>query len=338
MKYFIYGDDEFLVKEKINSIKRKIEPNELLDSNLSDLEGKEISLDLLIANATAVPFLSNRRIVIARYWLSEFQRHIGSSKVKNLELEKLIDFLENLPESTDLIFVENEFLTRSNLSKLVNEKFEVLKCNGLNYASLFQWIQDRANSYHILIEPAAIRLLGDSIGLNTRLLVNELHKLNIYCRDQKITKFDVELLVASSKESSIFQIIDSILERNLNLAISKSHMILDQGADIALILNMLARQIRLITLTKYLKKKNISNSQYSNRLGVHGYALEKTIKQESLFSENQLDKIQSKILEIEILVKSSNLNQRLLTDRLIFEIFELLSSNSALDTTRLKNT
>ena len=45
LKYFIYGDDEFLVKEKINSIKRKIEPNELLDSNLSDLEGKEISLD-----------------------------------------------------------------------------------------------------------------------------------------------------------------------------------------------------------------------------------------------------------------------------------------------------
>ena len=324
LKYFIYGDDEFLVKEKINSIKRKIEPNELLDSNLSDLEGKEISLDLLIANATAVPFLSNRRIVIARYWLGEFQRRPGSSKVKNLELQKLIKFLENIPESTDLIFVENQFLTRSNLSKLVNEKFEVLKCNGPNYASLFQWIQARANSYHILIEPAAIRLLGDSIGLNTRLLVNELHKLNIYCRDQKITKFDVELLVASSKESSIFQIIDSILERNLNLAISKSHMILDQGADIGLILFMLARQIRLITLAKYLKKKNISNSQYSNRLGVHGYALEKTIKQELLFSESQLDKIQSKILEIEILVKSSNLNQRLLTDRLIYEIFELI--------------
>ena len=45
---------------------------------------------------------------------------------------------------------------------------------------------------------------------------------------------------------------------------------------------------------------------------------------ELLFSESQLDKIQSKILEIEILVKSSNLNQRLLTDRLIYEIFELI--------------
>ena len=48
------------------------------------------------------------------------------------------------------------------------------------------------------------------------------------------------------------------------------------------------------------------------------------MKQELLFSESQLDKIQSKILEIEILVKSSNLNQRLLTDRLIYEIFELI--------------
>ena len=183
-----HQDDEFLVKEKINSIKRQIEPSELLDSNLSDLEGKEISLDLLIANATAVPFLSNRRIVIVRYWLGQFQRHVGSAKVKNLELQKLIDFLENMPESTDLVFVENELLRRSNLSTLVNEKFEVFKCNGPNYSSLFQWIQDRANSYKILIEPSAIKLLGDSIGLNTRLLVNELHKLNIYCRDQKITK------------------------------------------------------------------------------------------------------------------------------------------------------
>ena len=93
LKYFIYGDDEFLVKEKINSIKRKIEPSELLDSNLSELEGKEISLDLLIANATAIPFLSNRRIVIVRDWLGQFQRHVGSAKVKNLELQKLVDFL-----------------------------------------------------------------------------------------------------------------------------------------------------------------------------------------------------------------------------------------------------
>lgn len=327
MKYFIYGDDEFLVKEKINSIKQKIEPNELLDSNLSDLESSDISLDLLIANAIAVPFLSNRRVVIARYWLSEFQRKVSASKVKNFELKKLIDFLENMPESTDLIFVENEYLSRSDLSKLINEKFEVLKCDAPNYASLFQWIQERANYYQIPIEPSAIRFLGDSIGLNTRLLVNELHKLNIYCRDQKITKSDVELLVASSKESNIFQIIDSILEQNLNLAISKSHMILDQGADIGLIIFMLARQIRLITLTKYLKKKNISKTQYSNRLGIYGYALEKTIKQELLFTERQLDKIQNKILEIEILVKSSNLNQRLLTDRLISEIFELIRYN-----------
>lgn len=325
MKYFIYGDDEFLVKEKINSIKQKIEPSELLDSNLSDFEAADISIDLLIANVTAVPFLSNRRVVIARYWLIEFQRKILASKTKNLELKKLIDFLENIPESTDLIFVENEYSTSSNLSKLINGKFEVLKCYSPNYSSLFQWIQGRANHYQIAIEPSAIRFLGDSIGLNTRLLVNELHKLNIYCRDQKITKLDVELLVASSKESSIFQIIDSILERNLNLAISKSHMILDQGADIGLIVFMLARQIRLITLTKYLKKKNISKSQYSSRLGVHGYALEKTIKQELLFTENQLDQIQRKILEIEILVKSSNLNQRLLTDRLILEIFELIT-------------
>ena len=206
------------------------------------------------------------------------------------------------------------------MSKLINEKFEILKCYSPNYSNLFQWIQERANHYQIAIEPSAIRFLGDSIGSNTRLLVNELHKLNIYCRDQKITKFDVELLVAS-----IFQIIDSILERNLNSAISKSHMILDQGADIGLIVFMLARQIRLIILTKYLKKKNISKLQYSSRLGVHGYALEKTIKQELLFTEIQLDQIQNKILEIEILVKSSNLNQRLLTDRLISEIYELIT-------------
>ena len=180
--------------------------------------------------------------------------------------------MENLPGTTDLIFVENELLSRSNLAKSIHEKFEMIKCTSPRYSNLFQWIQERANKNKILIEPAAIRLLGDSIGLNPRLLVNELEKLNIFCRDKKITKSDVELLVASSKESSVFQIIDAILERNLDAAISKSHFILDQGADIGLIIFMLARQIRLITLTKSLKKKNISQSQYSNKLGVYGYA------------------------------------------------------------------
>ena len=324
MKYSIYGDDEFLVKEKINLIKNKIEPKELLDSNLADFEGSSISLDILITNSIAAPFLSNRRVVVVRYWLSEYFRQITSSKSKNQDLEKLLDFLENLPQTTDLIFVENELLSRSNLSKLIHEKFEMIKCTSPRYSNLFQWIQERANKNKILIDSAAIRLLGDSIGLNPRLLVNELEKLNIFCRDKKITKSDVELLVASSKESSVFQIIDAILERNLDAAISKSHLILDQGADIGLIIFMLARQIRLITLTKSLKKKNISQSQYSNKLGVYGYALEKTIKQELLFTGIQLDQVQRKILEIEILVKSSNLNHRLLTDRLITEIFEII--------------
>ena len=62
----IYGEDEFSVDERVRQIQESIGPQEVRAPNTTILEGDSYSLEQLLAAASAVPFLADRRMVIVR--------------------------------------------------------------------------------------------------------------------------------------------------------------------------------------------------------------------------------------------------------------------------------
>ena len=86
---------------------------DLRDVNIVTL-GANVSLDEFTANASTVPFLADKRLVLVEGLLGKFERGGGvrrsgsgaNGKKELSEWERLPLVLANVPETTDVVFVD----------------------------------------------------------------------------------------------------------------------------------------------------------------------------------------------------------------------------------------
>src|SRR5689334_24995252 len=105
MIHLLYGPDEFSRSEALGALKATV-PTDLADLNLSVLEGRRLKLDALIAACEVLPFIAERRLVIVH----DILKHQKAGK----ERDELRAYLERVPPTCDLVFVENEDFDKRN--------------------------------------------------------------------------------------------------------------------------------------------------------------------------------------------------------------------------------
>src|SRR4029434_1809769 len=99
MVYLFYGPEEFARSEALAELKAAIPPD-LADLNMATLDGRRLKLDALIVACEAFPFIAERRLVIVQ----DLLKHQKAGK----ERDGLRAYLERVPPTCDLVFVESE--------------------------------------------------------------------------------------------------------------------------------------------------------------------------------------------------------------------------------------
>ncbi|HEX9440529.1 MAG TPA: DNA polymerase III subunit delta, partial [Roseiflexaceae bacterium] len=99
MIYLLYGPDEYARSEALAALKAQVPPD-LADFNVSMLDGRRLKLDALIGACEAFPFIAERRLVIVHDLLK--------SQKAGKERDELRTYLERVPETCALVFVESE--------------------------------------------------------------------------------------------------------------------------------------------------------------------------------------------------------------------------------------
>ena len=78
MIHLLFGGDELSLEECVDSLKAAVEPEELRDVNASSLDAQSLTLEELKATCDTVPFLAERRLVVVRGLLSQFEARPGA--------------------------------------------------------------------------------------------------------------------------------------------------------------------------------------------------------------------------------------------------------------------
>src|SRR5262249_2080568 len=160
MIYLLYGSDEYARSEALAALKAQL-PADLADLNLSVLDGKKLRLDTLVAACEAFPFLIDRRLVT----VTDLLKHQRAGK----ERDELRAYLERVPPTCDLVFVESEdFDKRSAVFtylKKVGETREFLPKEG---AKLLRWLSERAAHLGAKLDTLAAQRLVGSVGADSR--------------------------------------------------------------------------------------------------------------------------------------------------------------------------
>ncbi len=324
MIYLMYGGNDVSLQEALSSMKNEVQPEELRDVNITVLDSPAVSLEQFEATCGTVPFMAEKRMVIVRGLLDQYEvqragRRSGPPKRKSLgQWEGLPTMLEALPDTTDVVFIDGSLDSRNNaLLRSIRSLGETLTFSVPRPRELPQWVLDRAGRRGTDIEPRAADALANAVGGNLRIIDSELEKLSVYRDGEQVRYEDVQEMVAYVKEANIFAAVDAVVERRPGLAIRHVHQLLDEGRAPTYVITMIARQVRLILLARDVKAQGVPQSEIGGRLSLSGYPLQKTLEQEQRISSERLAAMHRKLLDADVSLKTSSVEDGLVLDMMI---------------------
>lgn len=333
MLYILYGKDDFSLQQKLEEIKQKLGGTEMLAFNTKVLDGQRLSLNELLDECNAAPFLCPVRLVIVKGLLERFEEKSGlrqrspRSKTKlDSSLEewmRLPNYVRQMPVTTVLVLVDGELSKGKSANRLLHALIplaEVMTFPQLKDSALREWIQNRVKQSGGTISAGAINLLIELVGADLWAMSNEIDKLLTFCSGQTITEDSVRKVTSYAREANIFSLVDAVLEGRRKIAQQSLYQLLQEGGAPPYILAMITRQLRLIVMAKELGRK-LLQSEIRDRLeSASDYALEKALKQARAYTLERVKKTYHSLLDADIAIKSGKYDGDLALDLLIAEL------------------
>ncbi len=334
MYYILHGEDELSRTETLAKLRAKMGDPQFADLNTTQFDGRKVALSELQHACDSIPFLTDKRLVIVEHLLARFDPRRGKSDddepaeaEANPALAKdLIAYLERLPDTTRLVFVEAKTLAKNNpvlkhAAAIDDDKRAYVKAfSAPTERALPKWIQDRVQAKGGTIEPGAVTELAAHIGADLRLLDNEIEKLLTYRAKETIRAQDVRALVASVRESDVFALVDAVGRREAKSALKLLHAQLDHNAAPIYLLAMITRQFRLLLQMKDLATRGLTIDAAREQLKLHPFVANKTWTQALNFSLPQLEAIYRKLLDTDLAIKTGRSEPVLALDLLVAEL------------------
>ncbi|MBM03640.1 MAG: DNA polymerase III subunit delta [Chloroflexi bacterium] len=313
MKNLFYGEDHISLHLAVLDIIDSIEPKELTEVNVTKLDILKISYDDFVLSCSAIPFMVNKRIVIVKNLISYLDKvrinnRVNTKNKAATSWDNLPEYLKSLPETTELINIEESIKFNKNkfFEKLLNE-FQVKNFRAPSIRELPDWIIKRADFKGIDIDFKVAKAIADSVGVNLRIIDTELDKLSLY--SSNISERDVEEIVSNAKDANIFHAIDALLDNKEGIALRHIKDLLVNGRRASYIITMIARQLRLIIFAKHYYNIGYNESKIGSLLSLTSYPLKKLLEQNSKIDKHRLIKIHSKLVDLDYLLKTSNIDE-----------------------------
>ncbi len=346
MFWILHGEDEFRRTEFLAQLKADLGDPAMLDINTTLVDGRRATLSQITHAADSIPFLGERRLVIVDGLLSRLS---GGKKQDRAEssngeaavsagqkelVQGLRDYVQHVPESTLLVFVESTSLPASQPLRAsvqgdgapgaVREFRPFSADRREGPTRLVQWTKDRARAKGVALASDALRLLTTYVGYDLRLMDQELEKLAVHAgQGQRVTGDDVRSLVTSVREADIFEMVDALGRRELSRSVTLLHQMLDEGKAALYLLTMIVRQFRIMLEVKELGAEGMSEPEIARELRMHEFVVKKCNLQARAYTFDQLTLIYETLAGTDEAIKTGKLQDVLALDLLLAEISQI---------------
>lgn len=296
--YFMSGEDRLSMLEEIDRWKSAF-IEKYGDSDLEELDGQNASVEQIAGAIQAVPFLSPKRLVILKNFLSTHKAD---------EANELLPALEKLSDETFLLIAETEEPDkRTSIVKAITQMatqrlFMKPKGAGLNL-----WVKRRAEALGAKIDPSTIDYLIRWVGEDLFTLQNELEKCALYAVAQGapgISSTMIDELVADNVQKSIFTLTDQLSQKNHAGALETLEKLQSQGEEAGYLFAMITRQFRLLLEIKALSDEGQNPALIAKTMGVHPFVVQSTLRYSKTFTYQQLKHILAGLLVLDKRLKT----------------------------------
>lgn len=322
--YILYGGDELGLSEFLRDrLILKLGDRSTADLNLARFDGPSLTMGALRATCGAMPFLAARRLVIVKDYLGLLAKRAGGKR----EAEALVELFAELPPTTALVFADYEDIPRNS---------PVLKwaeAAGSAYVKHFPlpksgalpgWIVQRARAKGGEFTPRAAQALAAAVSEPLRLVDSEILKLLTYVNfERPVEAADAERVTPYAGQANVFEMVDALGRGDGPKALEELHGLLESKDAVEgyfAVFGMIVRQFRLLLQTRELMEAGASEGEVAGALGLHRYPAGKIYHQAHNFTLPALEAIYRKLLEVDEMYKTGQVEGPVALDLLVAEL------------------
>jgi DNA polymerase-3 subunit delta len=330
MLYLVHGEDDLSRREGVKALLPASGSDEELA--VSTFEGAADVQDVIQACST-LPFLTANRYVHLRNFIAANTRRGKSGedddvaseepqKDRKRPVQALRDALPGMPESTVLIVEEaGKAPANSVLVKYIRANGEEREFRPLQGVELERWIRAQFEARQTAAHPRAVQTLMAYVGSDLLLLEKEIEKLCAYACGQQVEMADVAEMVASAEETKVWDMIDAAALGKPEQALTQLRRLLSDTANPPLrTLGAITNRFRAMIMIKELADQRLPDVAIAKQTGLQDWSVRNTRPLLRQLTLEQLKLIYERLLDTDIALKRSPLDDKLTLELLVLDI------------------
>ncbi|MDG2990273.1 DNA polymerase III subunit delta [Candidatus Synechococcus calcipolaris G9] len=278
--YFYWGEDSFRLQQAVQALRDRLLDQAWVSFNYEKLPGDQTeSTQQALSQVLTLPFGGGDRLV----WLAN--THLGQRCSADL-LEELSLTLPHIPPECHLLLTSSQKPDgRSKVVKLLQKHGQFQEFSPIppwKTEELETAVVQAAKTLGVNLSAAAVELLAEAVGNDTRQLHNELEKLRLYAGSTTIQPEQVAALVTVTTQNSL-RLASTILAGDRGTALELLSDLLRQNEPPLRLMATLTRQFRTWLWVKLLTSDRERDNTVIARLADVGnpkriYFIQKEIK------------------------------------------------------------
>lgn len=335
MLHIFHGPDSFSRTEALEALKRELDRDRMLASNTDRLDGKTLTYAHLTMICDAMPFLAEHRLIIVEGLLARAGGRAGGARRRGggpalpAEWGDLPEYLGRMPPTTALVLVDGEVAPGNVMLEALAPLGRSRNFPKLPARALEGWLGERAKRARIELEPAAVRLLAESVSGDLGEdgqwhglwgLAGDLEKVALYAGRRAVTADDVRALVAGAADTNIFAFVDAVVERKGREAMARLAELLAAGQPPPVLLTMLVRGFRQIALWSDLAAAGVRQDEIARRLNLREWQSGRLRAQAGRYRPAQVAAAYERLLAADRSVKRGESDEQAALELLVAEL------------------
>lgn len=322
MILFLYGQDSFRSRQKLNELKekflREVDPS---SNSLNVVDGETAAIGKISEAAGAGTLFAKKRMIVIE--------NIFSNKNQSI-LEQVFEYFKNKKSDDNIIVfrddsikfkkgkIKEEALKLDSAGRerklaggalklfnfLVKQKF-AQQFSILSNTEAALWIKKEVEIRSGKISHQAAQLLSSFAGGDLWQADNEIGKLLNYKKAGEIIEpADIELLAKGKFDENIFALTDAISNKNAGLAVKLLEEQREAGLADAYVLAMIIRQIKILLQIRQALNSGDGPRKIMSSLKLHPFVAQKGMGQARRFVLSSLKNLLNELVKIDYNMKS----------------------------------
>ena len=258
-----------------------------------------------------------------KYLIASNADFLSSSKLSDKDENKLLSYLKNPNLNTIIIFTTYAPIdNRRKIVKFIKDQYKVINIPSWDKLKMKEEARNYLINKGYKIDNDSINYIVNNVYNNIDILYNELDKIILYYTNKnKIIYFkDIESIIGKEIDSNNYHFINAVIEKNLEEALRIWKNLKVYKVDSLTLINLLAREYRLMYNIKVLEKKNISLNELAHNLSLQDWQIKKLYNNSLKYRREELLKNLYLLANMDLKIKKGDNDKDIILYPFLLEV------------------